>query len=115
MRAFLGEERDMGGAVAVILIKERHMVEALQRAGATSPASARTLDDLGGVGIDADGIAWRRLRDRAVVREVAPGAYYVDMEVWAATRRQRRRLILVILVLIFLVATFGITTTATQR
>ncbi|MEP7001665.1 MAG: hypothetical protein ABI969_14355 [bacterium] len=105
----------MGGAVAVILIKERHMVDALQRAGATSPALARPLDDLGAVGIDADGVAWRRLRDRAVVREAAPGAYYVDIEVWKAVRRQRRRLILVILVLVLVVATFGISTMATQR
>ncbi|MEO8620514.1 MAG: hypothetical protein ABI625_05575 [bacterium] len=105
----------MGGAVAVILIKERHMVEALQRAGATSPATARTLDNLGAVGIDADGIAWRRLRDRAVVREAAPGAFYVDIEVWQALRRQRRRLILVMLVLILIAAIFGISTVATQR
>ncbi len=105
----------MGGAAAVILIKERHMVEALERAGATSPAAARTLDDLGAVGIDAEGFAWRRLRDRAVVREAAPGAYYVDIEVWEATRRQRRRLIFVMLVLVFVVAALGIGTTATHR
>lgn len=80
----------MGAAAAVILMKERRIVEAFERAGATSPASARTPDDLG---VDPHGIGWRRLRDHAVVREAIPGAdrYYVDVDVWQALRRMRRR------------------------
>ncbi len=36
----------MGGAAAVILIRERHMVEAFERAGATSPDRAVLPSDL---------------------------------------------------------------------
>lgn len=43
------------GAAAVILVKERHIVEAFERAGATTPAHALPLGDVpadpGGVAI----------------------------------------------------------------
>jgi hypothetical protein len=82
----------MGGAVAVILLRERQVVEAFERAGATSPERARRPEDLG---VDPYGLWWRRLRERAVVREAEPrdeGRYYLDLEVWRAVRQMRRRL-----------------------
>lgn len=93
----------MGAAAAVILMKERRIVEAFERAGATSPASARTPDDLG---VDPHGIGWRRLRDHAVVREAIPGAdrYYVDVDVWQALRRMRRRIVLALGLVILMAA-----------
>jgi hypothetical protein len=93
----------MGAAAAVILMKERRIVEAFERGGATSPASARTPDDLG---VDPHGIGWRRLRDHAVVREANPGAdrYYVDVDVWQALRRMRRRIVLVLGLVILMAA-----------
>ncbi|HET7190090.1 MAG TPA: hypothetical protein VFI52_18185 [Gemmatimonadaceae bacterium] len=85
----------MGAAAAVILMKERRIVESFERGGATSAASARTPDELG---VDPHGIGWRRLRDHAVVREASAGAerYYVDVEVWQALRRMRRRIVLIL-------------------
>ena len=42
----------------------------------------------------------RRLRERAVVRETPPdsGHYYLDVEVWRALRRTRRRVLAAVLI-----------------
>lgn len=93
------------GAAAIILIKERQIVEAFERVRATSTESARSLDM---VGVDSEGLGMRRLRERAVIREATPGHYYLDVEVWQAVRRQRHRIVLVILVLIIAAAVAGI-------
>ena len=89
----------MATAAAVIVAKERHIVEAFVRAGVTAPDRARTPDELG---IDHFGIAWRRLRDRAVVREPEPGSgrFYVDVEVWQALRRTRHRIAFALIVVV---------------
>jgi hypothetical protein len=82
----------MGGAVAVILLKERQVADAFERAGATSPEHARHPED---IGVSPHGVGWHRLRERAIIREAGPtddGRYYLDREVWLATRRMRRRL-----------------------
>jgi hypothetical protein len=88
----------MGAAVAVILLKERQIVDAFERAGASAPSRGRSPGELG---VDASGVGWRRLRDRAVVREASPGSglFYLDAEVWQALHRTRQRMILVVLVL----------------
>jgi hypothetical protein len=90
----------MGAAVAVILANQRKTVDAFARAGAISPATAQSLQALG----IADGRAVRRLRDHAVVREAAPGMYYVDLEVWQAVRRTRLRIVLVLAIVILAAA-----------
>ena len=101
----------MGAAAAAVVVAERRMVEAFERAGATSPAAARTPDELG---LDTWSLGWRRLTDRAVIREAAPesGRYYLDLEVWQAVRRTRRRLLLVVVVILlgvwFYIATYGV-------
>jgi len=89
----------MGAAAAAVLIKERHIVDAFIRAGAVSAERARLPED---VGADVGGLGWRRLRNRAVVREATPGAglYYVDVEVWEATRRRRRQVLIAIFILL---------------
>ena len=86
----------MATAAAAIVIKERHIVDAFARAGVTAPDRARTPEELG---VDPHGLAWRRLRDRAVARESPPGSgrYYVDVEVWEAQRRTRQRIVFVLL------------------
>ena len=87
----------MGTAAAVILMKERRIVEAFERAGATAPDRAVPPE---AIGVDASGLGWRRLRDRAVIREATPGggACYLDLDVWRALRRTRQRLVLVVLI-----------------
>jgi len=94
----------MGSGVAVVLIKERHIVEAFERVGATTAERARTLDELGDLGVHAHGLAWHALRDRVIVREAGAGRYYVDIELWQATRRRRRRVLFVILTLAVIMA-----------
>jgi hypothetical protein len=87
-------------AVAIIFVKERRAVEAFARAGATAPGTAQSLHAIG----IADGRTVRRLRDRAVLRAAAPDLYYVDLEVWHAVRRARRRMALVLLGLVLAAA-----------
>jgi hypothetical protein len=81
---------------AVILRKERELVDLFREVGATSPATARSLNE---VGVEQ---AWplSRLRRRAIVREAAPGKYYLDEEVWTAIRGMRQRIVVLILALI---------------
>ena len=94
----------MGAAgVAVILLKERHVAEAFERAGITSAEKARAPEELG---VGMHGIGWRRLVDRAIAREASSGKWYLDTPSWVATRRLRRRRSLVLFVLVIVVAAF---------
>jgi hypothetical protein len=77
----------MNDVVAIILAKERRMVSRFVAAGATSREQARSLEQLG----VSRGVILRRLRERAVVRQVGTDLYYVDQESWTAVRRMRRR------------------------
>jgi hypothetical protein len=101
----------MGAAAAAVVIAERRIVEAFELAGATSAATARTADE---IGVETASLGWRRLTNRAVVREAAPGSgrYYLDREVWQAVRRTRMRLIVVLVVILLgvwlYVATMGV-------
>lgn len=92
-------ESDMGAAAAAVVVAEKRMVEVFEIAGATSPDTARTPDELG---VDPSSLGWRRLRNRAVVRETSPdsGRYYLDREVWRAVRRTRQRLVIVLAVVV---------------
>lgn len=91
----------MGAVVAVILMKERQVVDAFMRADAITAESARTLDDLG---VSAHGAAWRILVDRAILRSPGDGRYFVDVQSWEAAIRTRRRRLLVFLVLFVAIA-----------
>src|SRR6266550_4800417 len=88
---------------AIIRRKEREVVDDFRRAGATSPATAKSLAD---VGLE-DSWPVRRLQRRAVIREPEPGVMYLDEEVWQAVRRTRRRIAVVFLTIMLLLA-FGI-------
>jgi len=84
--------------VVSILRKERRVVEHFREAGATSPATAKLLDDLH----ERHTLGLRRLRKRAVIREAAPDRFYLDEEVWEALARTRRRVSIAVLALIVL-------------
>ena len=90
----------MGTAAAVVMLKERQVVDAFRRAGAIAPDHAVALDTLG----LHEGLGWRRLHNRAVIREAGAGSgrYYLDEEVWDAVRRTRGRRVAVILVIALL-------------
>lgn len=95
----------MGAAAAVILMRERQVVEAFERAGATSPERAISAND---VNVDDTGIGWRRLRERAIVREAAPGRFYLDVEVWQANRRTRHRIAFMLAIILLAALVFGV-------
>jgi hypothetical protein len=96
----------MGAAVAVILMREREVAEAFRRAGATRADLARRPDELG---VDLESLGARRLRAQSVVREAAPGQYYLDSEAWDAVRRSRRGLGIALLAVIVAAAVaFGV-------
>src|SRR5438045_6899223 len=83
----------MGAAVvaAAMRRREQEVIDDFRDAGATSPDRAQSYTAIG----LGDSLALKRLRNRAVIREAAPGVYYLDEEVWAAVRRTRRRLVTV--------------------
>jgi hypothetical protein len=79
-------------------MREQEVIDDFRTAGATSPDRAQSYTAIG----LGDTLAIKRLRNRAVIREAAPGTYYLDEEVWAAVIRTRRRLVLTILSIIML-------------
>ncbi|HXE61480.1 MAG TPA: hypothetical protein VN607_12275 [Gemmatimonadaceae bacterium] len=95
-------------AAAVILHKEKVAIAAFRSAGAVSPERAASLEAIGA----GEGLAFHRLRERAVLREAGQGTgrYYLDEPTWAAVRRTRARLVavaLAIAVVIILGVVFG--------
>ena len=88
----------MGAAVAAAAMRrrEQEVIDDFRAAGATSPDRAQSYTAIG----LGDTLALRRLRNRAVIREAAPGVYYLDEEVWAAVRRTRLRLLTVLIVML---------------
>lgn len=95
-------------AAAMILLRERQIVERFQHAAATAPDRARIPSELGVHG----GVAFDRLRKRAVIRESAPAAFYLDEASWKALGRLRRRLLMVLLILAGLAIVMGWVTLA---
>jgi hypothetical protein len=88
-------------AVAAILRKrEQEVIDDFRAAGATSPDRAQSYQAIG----LGDSLAIKRLHNRAVIREAAPGMYYLDEEVWSAVVRTRRRLVVTLLSVIALLA-----------
>jgi hypothetical protein len=98
-------------AVAVIARRERELVDVFRAAGATSLSTARSFGDLG---VD-ENVATRRLRRRAVLREAAPGLWYLDEPSWEAMRTMRQRVGFLLLFLVALAAIFGVFTTSAYR
>ena len=85
-------------------MREQRVIDAFRAAGAASPSTAKSFAAVG-VG---DHLAIRRLHNRAVIREAAPGSYYLDEEVWTAVRNTRRRLAAVLLTVVVLALIGGL-------
>jgi hypothetical protein len=90
----------MGAAAVAAVMRRREMevVGDFRAAGATSRETAQSYTAIG----LGQSLGLKRLRDRAVIREAAPGTYYLDEEVWTAVRRTRRRIATVFLVILAL-------------
>lgn len=80
-------------AAAVMIRKERDLVDHFRRLRATSPESAMHKQD---IGVESNG-AWKRLERHAVIREAQPGLWYLDELSYAAMRNVRRRILVLIL------------------
>jgi hypothetical protein len=87
----------MGAAVAILLMKERHIVDAFRRAGATTAEKAVAPED---INVGTHGPAWRVLNNRAIVRTTGDGRYYLDELSWEASRRLRLQRLLIVVVLV---------------
>lgn len=88
----------MGAAAAVILRKQRDIVQVFRGAGAISPERARVPNDLG---ID-ESLVFRGLVRRAVLRDAGNGRFYLDEPSWNALHSQRRRVMVVVLLAVVL-------------
>ncbi|MBI1798338.1 MAG: hypothetical protein HYR73_01465 [Candidatus Eisenbacteria bacterium] len=89
-----------GLLAAVVILKERAIVAAFRDAGATSAATATTPAALG----VHEGLAFRKLRRRAVLREAGQGLFYLDEQSWEALRRIRRQLAVAVAILALVAA-----------
>lgn len=97
------------GAAAVAAIMRRREMEVVDDFRAAGAISRETAQSYTAIGL-GQSLGLKRLRERAVIREAAPGTYYLDEEVWVAVRRMRRRIatvFIVILVLFLLSALLG--------
>jgi hypothetical protein len=95
------EEHHVGGAVAVAVMrrKERDLRGDFMAAGALQPIDARSLEELR----LEENMTFRRLRNRSVIRETAPGMFYWDEDVWQSLRAMRRRMALLLIVALVIV------------
>jgi hypothetical protein len=89
----------MGAVAAVVIRKEREIVDIFRGASATSPETARDPAELG----IHHRLAFDRLIRRAVLREAVDGRYYLDEPSWRAVRGMRRRMVLVIILIAVIV------------
>ncbi len=84
------------------------MIEQFRARGATSTTAARTLDAIGIL----DDRTFQHLRNRGIVREGAPGTFYLDevaLEARAQARRRLRPFLLALAVVLALVAVVLVT------
>jgi hypothetical protein len=103
----LQTETDMGAAAAIILRRERDIVQVYRGAGATDARTARTPDDLG---VERR-LPFGMLVRHAVLRDAGDGRYYLDEPSWEALRRMRHRLVVIMLLIVavlFAAGAFGV-------
>ena len=100
----------MAAAAAILIRKEKDIVELYRRASATSVATARTPDDLG----IHHRVPFKVLVRRAVLRDAGGDRFYLDEARWQALQVRRRRMAVGVLVLmiamIFVLSAAGIIT-----
>lgn len=97
----------MGAAAAIIVRRQRDIVDTFRSASATTAAAARNPGELG---VEEDMI-FKGLIRRAVIRDAGNGRYYLDELSWNALGSLRRRLVTVAL-LVAVIAVAAILLTA---
>ncbi len=96
----------MGAAAAIIMRKQRDIVQTFRASGAVSRERAKVPDDLG---VD-ESLVFKGLVRRAVLRSAGGGRYYLDEPSWNALRTLRQRMAVVVLFFVLAVILFGIVT-----
>jgi hypothetical protein len=89
------------GAAAVAAVMRRREMEVVDDFRAAGAISRETAQSYTAIGL-GESLGLRRLRNRAVIREAAPGTFYLDEEVWVAVRRTRRRIASVFIMILVL-------------
>jgi hypothetical protein len=89
----------MTAAAAILIRRERELVDAFRAAGATSPSRAVSLGDLN---LERT-VAFRRLQRRAVLRATESGLFYLDEPSWNALSDIRRQVAIVMIVAVLVV------------
>lgn len=93
-----------GAAAAVMIRKDRELVDHFRNLRAVSPQSARSRQDFA----DDSSNAWKRLVRHAVIREASSGNWYLDELSWKALRTTRRRVIAIVLVAVLVALLTGL-------
>ena len=85
----------MGAAAvaAVIIRREKELVAHFEQMRATSPASAQSVEALR---VEHNQF-FRRLEQRAVIRQSPTGLYYLDQPSWIAMNATRRRQMFIVM------------------
>jgi hypothetical protein len=73
--------------------RQHALVAAFAGAGAIDATHARTLEELG---VRGQAHALQRLRDQEIVRLAGPGRYWVDLPAWQALQQRRKRWLLIV-------------------
>jgi len=81
---------------AVMMVKQRAIVRAFERAAATTAPTACSPEQLG----LKQGMAWYQLVQHAVLRCPGEGRYFLDMANWQRLRQRRRRMALGIMAIL---------------
>jgi hypothetical protein len=84
------------GAIAAVAAMQNRYLRVLERAGATSPSTARTLAELD----LKDKRVFRGLVRRGCVVEAGAGRYYLDLERVAARRRRVHVVLMIVLAVV---------------
>ena len=89
---------------AIIARKRRQLIATFRTHGATSPASARTLEELG---LD-HGTLFRIQEHRHVLQDAGGGRYYLDEAREAAVSRTRRLILAAVVLVVAVAAAFSL-------
>ena len=80
--------------------RQHALVAAFAGAGATDASHARTLEELS---VRDQVHALQRLREQDVVRLAGPGRYWLDLAAWQALQRRRKRWLLIVAFIAFVI------------
>lgn len=91
-------------AVAVMIRREKDIVQVFQSAGAVSSETAKPL---GALGLE-ESRHFSTLERAGIIRKGAPGTWYLDQTAWSERMLTRRRIGVMLLVMSLLALAFGL-------